>query len=144
MEKLMVNGGEKDMYQKKAVEAYQGVERLNAGQGTVARDPVQKGDRFEWNAQGYLVRIFRNERPLYWLGQRIGWTPEGEELVVLHLTVENTPGSLPPEELEKEGFACQADFNQAWAAAYGGEALWCPAWRIRCGVNKLFIETEDR
>lgn len=130
-----------------------GIERLRDGAASVAKDPVQKGDRFEWNSQGYLIRIFRDEKPLYWLGQVIGWTAGAEgsclrhsageagclpaagyEIVVLHLTVEHEPGYISKEELEREGFESKEAFTQAFGERYGRERLWKPAWRIRCGV----------
>jgi len=135
---------------KEKVMAY-GIDRLRDGTATVMKDPVQKGDRIEWNGQGYLTRILRDGKPLYWLGKKIGWTAEGEELVILHLTVEHEPGYLSIEECKAEGFSNFADYLKAFVAAYGEERLWKPAWRIRCGVNRIFektgdgeLETEDR
>jgi hypothetical protein len=132
---------EADMKKEKVL-AY-GIDRLRDGTATVMKDPVQKGDRIEWNGFGYLTRIFRDGKPLYWLGQKIGWTAEGEELIALFLTVEQEPGFMSIEECKAEGFTNFADYLKAFVAAYGEERLWKPAWRVQVGVNKIFIQTED-
>jgi hypothetical protein len=133
----MTKKKETDM--KKEKDVVYGLDRLRDGIATLMKDPVQNYDLIEWNSQGYLTRILRDGKPLYWLGQKIGWTPEGEELVVLHLLMEHAPGYIRLEELAEEGFDSRDDFREAFRAAYGEDALWKPAWRIRCGVNRIFI-----
>lgn len=110
-----------------------GIERLRTGEATAMMVPVKKEDRIEWTHQGILTRILRDDKPLYWLGQRVGWTPEGEELVVLHLMVVHAPGQIWPEEIAEEGFETLEDLREAFAAAFGQERLWKPAWRVRVG-----------
>lgn len=119
-----------------------GIERLRNGEARTMMVPVEKGDRIEWTHQGFLTRIFRDDKPLHWLGQRIGWTPEGNDLVVLHLTVVHEPGQIRPEELADEGFETLEDLRGAFGSAFGAERLWKAAWRITCGVNRIFVETE--
>lgn len=119
-----------------------GTERLRNGEAKTMMVPVQKGDQIEWTHQGFLTRILRDDKPLYWLGQKVGWTAEGEELVVLNLTVVHAPEQIWPEAIEEEGFESLEELREAFAATFGRERLWKAAWRITCGVNKIFIETE--
>lgn len=130
-----------------------GIERLRTGEATAMMVPVKKEDRIEWTHQGILTRILRDDKPLYWLGQKVGWTQAsaeasclrhsavaaggrsatGEELVVVHLMVVHAPGQIWPEEIAEEGFETLEDLREAFAAAFGQERLWKPAWRVRVG-----------
>ena len=127
---------------KDRLENYAGLERLKAGAASVQKDPVQKGDRLEYNSRGYITRIFRDGKPLYWVGQIIRYTPDGDEVVVLNISVTHEPGRIDEDELECEGFTDKESFGEAFGGAYGFERLWKPAWRIRCGVNKIISVSE--
>ncbi|HPL70339.1 MAG TPA: hypothetical protein PLR56_09160 [Brevefilum sp.] len=128
---------------KKKEELKYGIERLMRGDASVMRVPVHKGDRIEWNVHGYMTRILRDGKPIWWLGKKIGWRPDGEELVVLHLIVDQAPVYIWEEEPKLEGYESAEAFERAFAAAYGEEALYKPAWRIRVGVNKLVFDEEE-
>lgn len=52
---------------KKKEELKYGIERLMRGDASVMRVPVHKGDRIEWNVHGYMTRILRDGKPIWWL-----------------------------------------------------------------------------
>lgn len=125
---------------KKKDELGYGIGRILRGDANVMRVPVHKNDRIEWNSHGHLTRILRDGKPIWWLGKQVGWAPEGDELIVLHMILDHAPVEIWEEEPRLEGYESAEEFEKAFAAAYGLEALRKPAWRIRIGVNKMVFE----
>jgi len=112
---------------KKEVSKYEGIDRVANGKATVFRDPVQKEDRFEYDDKGAITKIFRGGELLYVLGQQIGGAAE-----IVHLEVDPNPGNMTLDEAAKEGFVHLGQFREVFVWTYGEDALWRPAWRVRC------------
>ena len=124
---------------KKQFEVYDGVVRVLTGQAIVFRDPVQKNDKFDHDGEGVITTIYRDGEPLYELGQVVG---NGYALIV-HLEVDPNPGNMTLDEAAKEGFMHLRQFREAFVEAHGEDALWRPAWRIRCERQTEYQEEID-